>query len=85
MQIGEFVQTGVSGKVQAVVDSGEPLPLTRYDKPHATVVPTALWQEAEAALLRERARQSTEASKSESSWPHSEPKSQSFVPNSARR
>lgn len=59
MQIGEFVQTGVSGKVQAVVDSGDPLPLTRYDKPHATVVPTALWEEAEAALRRERESESS--------------------------
>lgn len=64
MKIGEFVQTGVSGKVQAVVDSGEPLPLTRHNKPHVTVVPTSLWEEAEAALQRERARLAAEESMS---------------------
>lgn len=56
MQIGTFVQTGVSSKMQAVVDTGEPLPVTRRGKPYTTVVPTSLWEEAEAALRRERSR-----------------------------
>jgi|GEM_PF-6542384 len=56
MLVGEFV-ANPSGNMRAVAESGEPLPIELYRKPHTTLVPTKLWERAQAALERETARE----------------------------
>lgn len=55
MQMGELFQRYGPGAVQTVVDTGEPLPLTRYGKPHAAIVANDWFERAAAALEREAA------------------------------
>lgn len=56
MMVREFIR-GTAGWLNRTVETGEPLHIENYHRPHATVVPTSLWQEAEAALRREQARE----------------------------
>lgn len=56
MPVREF-QYNSPNKLRRVVDSGEPLHVELRRRPYATVVPTELWEEAEAALHRERTRE----------------------------
>ena len=60
MNIREF-RANLARTLDNVVQTGEPLPVTHYYKAHATVVPTTLWKEAEAALQRERNREEVTA------------------------
>lgn len=60
MLVTEFVN-GTASWLNQTVESGEPLHVENYRKKHATVVPTTLWEEAEAALQRERARKEVTA------------------------
>lgn len=57
MQLGELFQRHGSGTVQAVADSGEPLPLTRYGKPCAAIVPHDWFERAAEALAEKEARE----------------------------
>lgn len=54
MPVTEF-QYNSPSKLRHVVDNGEPLHVRYHGRPYTTVVPTALWAEAQAALMRERA------------------------------
>jgi|GEM_PF-4516581 len=43
------------GELRKTVKSGETVELTFHGHPYATVVPTELWERAQAALAREQA------------------------------
>lgn len=59
MMVREFVR-GTAGWLNHTVETGEPLHIENYRKPHATVVPTSLWEAAESALRREQEREHDE-------------------------
>ena len=56
MHVKQFGQN-FAGHLRRVVQTGTPLPVTKYSSDYVHVVPTELWREAEQALAEKRARE----------------------------
>lgn len=61
MNVREFRQK-LAESLDQVVNTGEPLPVNNWNKPHVVVVSAERWEEAEAALAAsEKRKQETAA------------------------